>query len=76
MLYLAVYLAIGIVFGTVMSLINERHKRPAGEQGSNHLPVSVYVLVGLAWPVSAAAFIYGFVAHLLDRAAAGGEPTA
>ena len=71
MLYLLVYLTVGLAVALVMALIQSRREPYGDEPDAEHTPVAVYVLIGLAWPISAAAFCYGLLSHLLTRTAPG-----
>jgi hypothetical protein len=69
--YLLIYFAFGAAFASLMALVQGRRRRGAQGGDRGHAPVSVYVMISLAWPVAAAAFAYGLVAHLIGRTAAG-----
>lgn len=71
MLYLLIYLTVGLGVALAMALIQGRRLPSDDEPEAEHTPLSVYVLIGLAWPVSAAAFCYGLLSHLLTRTAPG-----
>jgi hypothetical protein len=71
MFYLLAYLTVGLAVALVMALIQSRREPYDDEPDTEHTTLSVYVLVGLAWPISAVAFCYGLLSHLLTRTAPG-----
>jgi len=71
MLYLAIYLTVGIAVALVMALIQGRREPYPDEPDAEHTPIAVYVLIALAWPATAIAFCYGLLSHLLTRTAPG-----
>ena len=73
MMYMLIYLAAGFAFAVLMALIQGRRERGGDEPGPERTPSSVYVLIGLAWPVAAVAFCDGLLSHLLARTAPGDE---
>jgi len=75
MLYLLTYLAVGLVVASGMAMLQGRREPYPDEPSAERTPLLVYVLIGLAWPVSALAFCYGLLAHLLARTAPGGGPS-
>lgn len=68
-----IYLAAGFAFAVLMALFQGRRERGGDGPGPDRTPSSVFVLIGLAWPVAAIAFCYGLLSHLLTRIAPGDE---
>jgi len=69
--YLLIYFALGAAFAILMVLVQGRRRRGARDAEDGHAPFGVYLMICLAWPVAAAAFAYGLVAHLIGGTAAG-----
>ncbi len=72
MTYLILYLVIGAGVAVAMALV------PAGE--TNRVPEDIresmldaYFFIGLAWPISVTAFVYGSVTHIIDRSFQGNK---
>ncbi len=68
-MYIVVYLLIGVAVAVAMAAVPIQEPGGGNQfgQGSKRHMVDAYCFIGLAWPVSVAAFVYGSLAHLLDR---------
>jgi hypothetical protein len=68
-LYLLMYLVAGAVFAALMAVIQNRQARGFGS--TDRTVAAVYLMIGLAWPVAAAALCHGLLSHLFSRTASG-----
>jgi hypothetical protein len=69
MLYTIIYLLVGAAVAMAMAFIPMPESQDTNQfqPGSKKQMVDAYCFIGLAWPVSVVAFVYGSVAHLLVR---------
>ena len=65
MTYLVTYVLIGIAVAAAMALFEGRRVCADEDVISWRLAVGLLVVVAFAWPVSAAAYGYGFLVHVV-----------